>query len=594
MHSSRRSFIADTVLFLVTLSLFACVFRFVEPQYTNVLHRQVGEKEWQTHEYPFYLSLPAGAYEVSLVMKSKFLRYTRFQFIPDNCIESMSVNGNTIPEDLFPFCDYWFGEVIDLSPYLKRGENSFLFTVGNDGGTSKIHIFTANRDPLLLFLHGLLLFVIGVYIWRLAGRISKSRSERVLWGVFAVGIYMRMYYFFYTLAGIREVDMQAHLDYINHLLNNAYALPLSSGGWAFYHPPLYYYLSAVWMTIGGILGSAEQVLVRDLQVMALLLSAGTFAFIFWICLRLFPREKQSSDRLLFMLLLGLQPGLIFLAARINNDVLYQFFAFAALAFILLWWQEAKTKYWFFCIAAIALGLLSKSNILLMLPVAYGCLLLRKNIRWKNKLFLGSVGLFILMFSTGWFYGMRYLSEGDQFAMQNFREMTDGLILDTSLHTLVEFNPVRLVEDPYNRLWEPHGGRDYFWEYWMRSAFFGRFAFTGILTPIASSILLFASLLVPLMLLGFYRCIRYQWYEMLPMCLCAIFLLIGHVAYRQYAPFSPSQDFRYSIPVLVPFALFLITGIANVQSKWWKYFWQAIVILLLLCCAAFILLMPLTQ
>ena len=594
MFSPRRSFIVDTVLFLTALVVIFGIFRVLEPRFDNVLHRPVGEKEWQSHNYPFQVGLPAGAYEVSLVMKLRFPHYTRFQFIPDNCIDGISVNGNQLSEDLFPFCNYWFGEVLDLSPYLQPGDNSFLFTVGNDGGTSKVHIFTANRDPLLIFLHGLFMFAIGVYIWRLARRVAKSRSERILWVTFVVGIYLRMYYYFITLAGIREVDMQAHLDYINHLLANSFSLPLSSGGWAFYHPPLYYYISASWMALGDLLGWAEHVLVRDLQVVGLFLSVGTFAFIFWMCVRLFPKVEQSGERLFFMLLLGLQPGLIFLAARINNDVLYQFFAFAALAFILLWWQEAKVKYWLLCIAAIALGLLTKSNMLLLLPVAYICLLLRRSVSLKSKLQLGIVGIMILILSTGWFYGLRYMSDGDEFAMQNLHEMSDELILDTSLHTLVEFNPVRLVEDPYNRLWEPHGGRDYFWEYWMRSAFFGRFSFEGILTPIASAILLFASLLVPLMLIGFYRCIRYRWYEMLPMWSCAVILLVGHVAYRQYAPFSPSQDFRYSIPVLVPFALFLITSMSNVQSKWWKYLWQSVVMLLLFCCAAFIILMPITQ
>ena len=41
---------------------------------------------------------------------------------------------------------------------------------------------------------------------------------------------------------------------------------------------------------------------------------------------------------------------------------------------------------------------------------------------------------------------------------------------------------------------------------------------------------------------------------------AVTVLLAHTAYRQYAPFSSSQDFRYSMISIVPFAYFLLAGI----------------------------------
>ncbi|HLD32320.1 MAG TPA: hypothetical protein VJB10_01885, partial [Candidatus Peribacteraceae bacterium] len=108
---------------------------------------------------------------------------------------------------------------------------------------------------------------------------------------------------------------------------------------------------------------------------------------------------------------------------------------------------------------------------------------------------------------------------------------------------------------------------------------------------ASGILLFCSLLLIPLITGFYKSVRYRWYETLPLWLSTVIIMLAHVLYRQRAPFSVSQDFRYSILILLPFSYFLAVGVQSVHSKWWRYFWYSIAALYFFCCAAFLILMP---
>ncbi|HLD32219.1 MAG TPA: glycosyltransferase family 39 protein, partial [Candidatus Peribacteraceae bacterium] len=587
--SLHRSFVMNTALLLVALFVMGIVYRAMLPEYSHGLYRIAGEKEWQAFDNMFEAEMPVGNFEVSFVADFKFLPFTRFQIIPDNCINGMTINGQRLPAEWFPFCDYWYGRTFDLSPYLNHGENSLLLEVWNDGGLAKVHLFVAQSDPILFVLHLLVFLVLCLYVLSVARRFCKSRSEAVLWGVFLAGLYLRLRYFWMTLAGMRAEDPWSNLEYAYYLLDHAFSLPLSTSGWAFYHPPLYYYLIAIIVKAEQILSNIPYLIVRDVQVFSLLLSLGTFAIVFSVCSLLFPKREQFSERLLFLLAITLQPGLILFAARINNDVLYQFFAFAALALLLLWWSNAKDKYWFLCIAAIVLGLLTKSNTLLLLPVAFVCLLVKKGMGWRKKFCLGGIGLLIVLLTTGWFYTLRFAIEDNTFIVQNLHEMTGELIVDTSLESLTEFNPIRVVRDPYNYLWDPFRGRDYFWEYWMRSAFFGRYVFGDSVTLWASGMLLFCSFLLIPLFMGFYRSLRYRWYETLPLWFGTILIMFAHALYRQRAPFSPSQDFRYSILILVPFAYFLAIGVQSVHSKWWRYFWYSIAALYFFCCAAFLIL-----
>ena len=590
----KRPLLRDTVLLFVALSVLTSAFHEFEPVFSEVRYRITEADDWQTMDFPFAMDTPEDVYpEISFIMSLGSIRPSRYVIVPDDCVEEMTINEVKLPDDLFPICDYWFGEVRDLSPYLNRGENLFHVKIKNDGGFSKVKMFSAHRNTALIFLRTLLVLTAGLYLWRLARVLCKKKSDYVLCGAFSLSIFIRLYYFFITRYEVRGHDSEGHYEYIQYLLDNSFKLPISTEGWEFYHPPLYYYFSAIWVKADMLFVEMRHVLLRDMQALAFYLSIGMLVLILWISFQLFPKPKQSLERTFFFLLVTLLPSFVYFCARINNDVLYQLFAFAILALTFAWWKEPRMKYWFLNIVMVVLAILTKSTVLLLLPVVYACLLLHRKVKWKRKLILGMSGILIIACSTGWFYALRFVEEENDSIVQNISHLSSGLSVDGSIQTLAEFNPVRVVLGPFNDSWSGERGRDYFWEYWMRSAFFGEYIYRDTARFVGASILFIAIMLLPFFFLGVLSCIRNRRYETFPIWFTSLVLILGHLAYRQYAPFSPSQDFRYSLLLIVPFSYFLIIGI-NERSKWMRRVCYASVSLLVFLYVVFIFGLPLFE
>jgi len=586
-----KPLVKDTVLFLLALALLVCAFQILEPAYSKGRYRMTRNEDWQVYKYPFEMNTPEDTRpELLFKVRTGFLRPSEFVLVSDDCVETMTINRIKLPDEIFPLCDYVRGRKINLSSYMHYGDNIFWVTLKNNGGPAKLKMFISNTDWKLVFLRLLLFVAVGVYLWRVARRYCRKRAHIVLWSAFSLGLFVRLYYFIFTRYEIRGHDSGGHLDYIKYLMENSFSMPSSRIGWEFYHPPLYYALSAIWMKFHSLFESLQDVLSRGLQVQSLIYSIATFVVVFWISAMLFPKRRYISDRIFFILVLALQPSFIFFTGRINNDALYQFFAFLAFALILKWWKSKDARHWYLAIISIALGMLTKSNALLLLPIAYSCLLMRHRIRWKRKMLLGGVGLIIITLMTGWFYVLKFVVDKDDSLVQNLTNLNSGLLVESTLDTLIEFNPVRLVQDPFNNAWNG-AGRDHFWEYWMRSAFFGEFFHGDSLLALASGIILLALALFPLAIIGFYFCVRYRWYKSFPIWITAVVVALGHVAFRQYAPYSSSQDFRYSILFLVPITYFLLVGIRRC-SKPVILTSYAGLLLLLGCFLTFILALPL--
>ena len=590
----KSSLTVDTALFLAALSLILGALYVLQPQFTDMQYRLEGSSRWfSINENPFYFHSHAGpeSLEIEFNMKLGFIRPSYLLFIPDDCVDRVSINEKHLSEDLFPLCDYWFGRAVDISEFTTRGDNAFSLLLRNHGGQGKLKLHIAKRDPALITLWGLMLFIFGLYIWRVA-RFFKLKNS--LWMLFGAGFLIRLYYLLITRYEFRGHDAWSHFLYIDYLVKNAFALPDSTTGWEFYHPPVYYFLSAVWVKISMLVLHVDDAIIRCLQVQSFLLTVGAFVCTVWIGMMLYAKQKEVLKRALFISIFALQPVLIFFAARINNDVTYNLFAFASLALLILWWQKAKARNWYLCIIAICLALLSKSNAMLILPIAYACLLVSRKVQWKKKTQLGGIGLLIILLMTGWFYVLRFAVENNTSIVENTKALDLGLAVDGSYEMLAEFNPIRIVKKPFNEIWTEGSGRDHFWEFWVRSIFFGEFDFGKPLRLLASSIMLIALILMPLTGIGFFYCIRHRTYDTFPLWITTVILLFGHMAFRQLAPFGPSQDFRYSVLALVPFSYFLLEAIGNCHSKHLRAFWYGLLGLLIALCAIFVVLVPMAD
>ncbi|MDD5751040.1 MAG: glycosyltransferase family 39 protein [Candidatus Peribacteraceae bacterium] len=583
---SRRSLVLVSAIILTGMFLlYAQGTRTLTPSYSAGTYRLKNTEAWQPFEMPLAYSSEETQGEVRFSMRVGRGHAGRFRIAADDCINALWVNGTAVKTDLLPTCDFTKGKALLLGPLLHEGTNQIRATVRNFGGPGTFSITVAGSDPVLLGLRILLLAAIALTSLVLACVFRVTGWNAVLWAGLSSGILLRLIYLFVTPHDLRGHDTEGHFEYIRFIVEH-WALPGAKEGWEFYHPPLYYALSALWVGIGQFFARPLPLLWLDLQWHALFASVLSLLLGVWMASMIFPRKEEGRERALFVCLLAVFPSLVFFAARINNDVLLALLEYLAFALLLYWWQKGGTGIWFALTLVIAAAMLTKSNALLLLPIAFGCLFVRQGWIHRKKIITGIISLFIILTLTTWNFTLRDRATEGHPIMPNITNLNTALRVDNGLETLMEFNPARVILHPYNNAWDDESGRSHFWEYYFRSAFFGEFDFGAGLQPLASAILTSTLLLLPFLLLGIWEAFRRGWRRTFPFWFSAAVLLAGHIAFRQSAPFSTSQDFRYSILLIVPIGALMLMGISRSPPLLQKI---AIAVTALLCvfCAIFL-------
>jgi hypothetical protein len=376
---------------------------------------------------------------------------------------------------------------------------------------------------------------------------------------------LRIAYVVATPHDVRAYDWEGHMQYIDYVFRNG-SLPPPSAGWEFYQPPLYYIVAAVLLRIASIMGLPSELRFLFLQWFSLLLSLLTLGIGFWIGALLYPAKEHLRERLLFFGVIATFPSLILFAARINNDSLYHVFAFLSFGFLLRWWQTRRPRDWYLLAAAVCLGILTKSNAILLVPVSLLCLLAAE-LPWKAKIMHGVAMCALVAAALALFLLPRALAgETTTVGVGNINTLNPALRVSAAPSAYVTFNPIEVLRHPYNHTWHDDQRRHNFWEFFYRSAYFGEFSFGDALRAHAQFLLAIGYLLFPLTLFGIWKSIR-QWDRRhIPLLLTLGVLLAGHVAFRMQYPYSSSQDFRYSILLIVPLAFYAIEGARHLPKN----------------------------
>ncbi len=378
--------------------------------------------------------------------------------------------------------------------------------------------------------------------------------------VFCIAIALRVAYLSVTPFDLRGHDAWGHVEYIDYVLRD-WSIPPPHDGFEFYQPPLYYFVGSA---IVRAVQYVNPVLNKEiiLQYFGLLLSIITLGIGFLSANLLFPK-MQRMERLLFIAILGAFPSVVFFSARINNDTLYHFFAFLAFASLLIWWRDRIMKHWILVCVVIGLGLISKSNMILWMPIAFLTLCVAKNVSIRKKITFVLL-LFVIPFAlSGWFQIPRFFEEDKmRTVLVGNADIQTGEI-SSAPEYLLTFNPVQILKHPFNHIDGDGARRLYHWEYFFRSAFFGEFEFPPRFIPIAVTILISALLLSILALYRLAYDLRFlSSSQTAPVAITAVVLLLGAFAYRIAMPFSACQDFRFSIALALPWTVYMVMGIGT--------------------------------
>lgn len=532
----------------------------------------------ETHAFDMPLSLDrSGNFSVTCPFIVPFIAPRSLAITPDECLEEFTLNGARMDSMQLPLCDYDRPTVVRIASPLHRGGNVLQARFRNTGGIGGLSVTVAPTDrirliPMAITLGALML--LGTMLTILYGRKRRALAG-MLW-IIALGIGLRMGYASVTPASIRGHDTGGHIDYIRYVADH-WSVPPVSENWEAYQPPLYYFVNAPLIPLGKMLGWTRDQTEYGFQIVSIALSILTLLIGAWIGSLLFHDKKLTKARWLFTLLLAVWPALIFFAPRINNDALFQLWTFLAFALLIRWWQFGLRRDWCLLALSIGLGILTKLNMAPFVALALFCLLLKPGSSVRRKTHLALILIGIVGALSGPYVVMRSLTAIDEkgLIVGNYQTLTN--FVENSPGTLTIFNPVAILQHPYNDPFSDIERRAYVWEYFYRSAFTGEFSFGPGRKPLAITMLLSGFFVAAWVL---WNVIKDTWDRnktTVPLWAGFLLLLLAQLVFRWKFPYSSSQDFRYSIAMLIPCCSY-VAHIASLHTLHAKMFRLAVGVL----------------
>jgi 4-amino-4-deoxy-L-arabinose transferase-like glycosyltransferase len=386
------------------------------------------------------------------------------------------------------------------------------------------------------------------------------RLSRPLLVIFALGCALRLAYWWGTPYDVRAYDWDGHLEYVL-LLAAQWQLPSASTGWETFQPPLYYALASLLWNAGTPWGVLVQL--RLVQLFSLALSCLTLWLCLWTLHRLPWGDEQRGWTWVAALLPATLPLSVMVSTRLSNDVLIETLSVACLSLLSLYvaHEQARLRWWYAAVLCLSLGLLTKANALILIPLVVIAPLLRWSWRrWRTWEHLAA-GSALTVAISGWFYWHRYVVERVPHLIGNIHNLHDDLRISGSVQTLFTFHPLELLRTPFNDPWMDESGRQHFWDFFVRSINTGEFWFGG--TPLAAAALGFllafcASCSIGTAWLTWHRH-RGPWLWSLLSIACFLGALITQ---RQLHAFAPQQDARLISAIILPLTILVAQLLAT--------------------------------
>jgi hypothetical protein len=512
-----------------------------------------------------------------------------FVIVPDDHLVSIAVNGRALSlEGIDParLDDYRAGFSYPLGRELSAGGNRVEVVVLNKGGKGGLDV---RADPSrgaaaaeLATATLALLVLIG----------ASMRGARCRWSSVAlaeVAVLVRVAYLWVTPYTTRGHDADEHLAYVQYLFGH-HALPKASEGYAFYHPPLYYLASALVRGTLAAAGFGAHEIVVALQLQSMLFNLGFVAFAaatarLWID-RIPVAElgrRLWSARALALLcgaLIALWPSCIMHAARIGNDDLTYLCFGGALYFGSRWWlagREARPACFYLAAGWGALGMISKTNSLIIFAVLGTLLVARliENRERRLRVILAYVAPLAALFAiaTGIALheaiGATLSGKQDVLLVANAHQNSPKLLVGNRAANYLWLDLRTFVTVPFTSAWDDDKGRQYFWNYLLKTSLFGEWTFPQSAASDLGTILSILCLIMFLLVFaGLWLRSARELYGELPLWTLAVFLVGSLALIRMKIPNSCTGDFRYILPVLLPLAFAYVRTLAVFRRRGW--------------------------
>lgn len=537
--------------------------------------------DFQTITLPFSQD-HIGGYAIRVALDGINSNKHSFRIYPDDEIHGLLVNGKPISLEHLSVDErrnYGSGFIIEIDQFIPDQTNILEAQLSNASNPAGFRIESTKRLSNSKLLAIYLVLVALVFILKRHLPINKPQILVLL-----VSLAVSILYLSKTDERTRTFDVfegGGHKDYIEYLIEHK-KLPIPGDGWEYHQPPLYYLSAALAKQTAPINSKVSgelwgQLFALFLWILFLISSLATIKLAF---------RKHPAVILMVSIALCLWPAGIIHSIRIGNDL--GVYACYALAFfyIIKWWKNRDSQTLFWASLWMAGSLLSKSNGLavagvlgvLMLFHIYG--LVRKPALFqqhKTKLLRDVAiagGLFCAAILLNFADNIKHYLDGTSkdWLLSNVSEMINpGLKVGNTLPNYLIFDTATFLEEPFISTWEDKYGRQYFWNFVLRSSLSSEYFFNGngmrawgLINGVLLLIMLSGTFIFYLQKQPYTNMARLKrlLYRQAPWLMALVFPFILLLAYRIKVPLSCNTDFRYIYPVLLPILFFVFQTWSN--------------------------------
>jgi len=474
--------------------------------------------------------------------------------VPDDCLEKVTINGLNLKlqsDGKTNLCRNDFGIDINLIKDSHLGVNTIKFTLSDGGGGGALHVKRAMRDASS-WIYTLSIIMILGYVFYLIYR--YLHFPKLILIIFFFGIIIRLIYLSYTNYDARVHDLGGHLDYIQYIVDH-HSLPIKDACWECHQKPLYYFIGSGIFSFTKAFGFNGSQFLQILQGFSLVLFLASAVLFFQIFKTLWPTGRLAPTALMMYLF---WPANIIHSLRIGNDSLMYFFY--AIAFYCICRASARSvNFKILLVALIFAGLAFFTKVTAFPLFLIIVILMVGAIRSQNIMNIGKVVMVILTIAL-----FVYLAFQKYFQSSNNRDFFSHIVNSAVLNKELAVNskPVNyllldiksFLNYPYNSPWDDQKGRQYFWNFFLKSMLFGEFEFKTATNMVLASTL--NLLLLPVLLCASLSVFLIKRPDRRKYAIFGLnfLLLVGMlIAFRIVYPFACNQDYRYILPVIISVA-----------------------------------------
>jgi hypothetical protein len=447
-----------------------------------------GMQKISLNSYPKTSSLKESLWNIEY----RHNQLTKFNFVPQGCVEYISVSGIDITRELLNLsrCDWRNGFFLDLEKHLKVGLNELRLRLKDSHGNGEIQIaakvWETAKMKIGILVMGLssLAFILPFFSWLGLNKSSCLFSLLSIALICFVAIYTGPYRF--------DNDTVSTVTYIQYLFQKR-QLPGYYEIFLGFHPPLYYVLSALVYALAFEIWPGE-----PLDVVRWF-SLGCFSiFLIFSCLLIQRLVTHKYSQIIALALFTSWPLGCFISGRLNNEILMYCFAAIALNFLWTWLITSNQRTFIYGCIAIALACCSKASALSLWAIVVSIFVwklsskeYRRSLFHKPLIYLITVccciALSIANLGRGWSENYTRSQSLPLLIGNKLSANVPHVMVNNSAAHLFTFNLKYFLTAPYYDISSDLSGRQYFLNSYFKSALFGSFSFSPQILPIISAV-----------------------------------------------------------------------------------------------------------